>query len=606
MKPWVSARPILRMVPLFAVALLLTIRLVPDARAQGSEGAAGQPIPAGETAEVQDFSKPMGPADPFNRGTPRGSLYGFALACRNGDYQRAAEYLDLRELPREDRENAPEIARKLRAALGPKLPVDFAALSGTHEGFAEDGLRPWQDRLGVIETRKGPVTLLLQRVPREGDGVGIWKISASTVARTAALYEEFGPGWLEAWLHPVFFKVRVLRLELSQWLGLATLVFAGWLVSVMLAGTAIRVLGLLTRKGVAVDERIVRVVRGPVRMALTLVVFAIGRRQLSLDLSVQQALGVLERLLWIVAAAWLVFRLIDLVAVALSLRAERSGSVALTPVLVPLQRFTKVLVVAIGALAVLGSLGLNITAALAGLGVGGIAVALAAQKSLENLLGGISLFADQPVRVGDFFRYGDQVGTIEEIGLRSTRVRTLDRTVVTIPNAEFSNLRLENFARRDRMRLLTTLGARYETTPDQLRFLLVRLREILLAHPRVTDTPARVRFTGFGAYSLDIEIFAYVDTADWNEFLAIREDLYLRFMDAVREAGTGFAFPSTTTYIGRDEGLGAEAARRAEATVAAWREKGELPFPELPDKLRNELWNSLDWPPMGSPGAAPA
>jgi MscS family membrane protein len=192
------------------------------------------------------------------------------------------------------------------------------------------------------------------------------------------------------------------------------------------------------------------------------------------------------------------------------------------------------------------------------------------------------------------------MGTVEEIGLRSTRIRTLDRTVVTIPNAEFSNLRLENYARRDRMRLWTLIGVRYETMPDQLRFLLARLREILLAHPRVTEDPARVRLVGFGAYSLDLEVFAYVDSSDWNEFLAIREDVYLGFMDAIKEAGTGFAFPSSTTYLGRDGGLDAERARQAEERVAAWREQGELPFPNFPDALRREVWNRLDWPPKGS------
>jgi MscS family membrane protein len=305
-------------------------------------------------------------------------------------------------------------------------------------------------------------------------------------------------------------------------------------------------------------------------------------------------------MLYVFAGAWMVFRLIDLAALQLRARAERRGNLGLLPALPPLQNFSKVLIVGFGALAVLATLGVDITAGLAGVGVGGIAVALAAQKSLENLFGGVSLFADQPVRVGDFCRYGGEVGTVEEIGLRSTRGRTLDRTVVTIPNAEFSNLKLENYARRDRMRLWTMIGVRYETTPDQLRFLLARLREILLAHPRVTDDPARVRLVGFGAYSLDMEVFAYVDTADWTEFLSIREDVYLRFMDAIKEAGTSFAFPSSTTYVGRDEGLPEEAVREAEQRVAAWREQGALPFPNFPDAARQEVWNTLDWPPQGS------
>jgi len=588
------------------LALAMLFALVPgsDARGQAPEEPAAQPTPEAEKPAVEDFAKPMGLPDPFNRGTPRGAVYGFALACRNGNYERATEYLDLRRLPPEEREHAPQVARQLRAVLGRTLVLDFANLSDRAEGFADARFPAWQDELGVVETDEGLVTLLLQRVPREGDGARIWKISSATVARTEELYEEFGPGPLEIWLPPIFFEVRFLRLELAHWLGLFALAIIGWLVSVSLAGTTIRVLGqVLTRRGRALDERIVRIVRGPVRMALTVLAFSIGRRYLSLDVPLQELLHLLELLLWIVATAWLFFRMIDTAVLGLRVRAERRGNVGLVPALNPLQRITKALIVVIGVLAVLGTLGVNITAALAGLGVGSIAVALAAQRSIEHLIGGVSLFTDQPVRVGDFFRYGDEVGTVEEIGLRSTRVRTLNRTVVTIPNAEFSNLRLENYARRDQMRLWTMIGVRYETTPDQLRYLLARLREILLAHPRVTDDPARVRLLGFGAYSFDIEVFGYVDTSDWSEFLGIREDVYLHFIDAIKEAGTSFAFPSSTTYLGHDSGLSEENVRQAEERVAAWREKRELPFPNVPDELRDEVWNSLDWPPAGSPGA---
>jgi MscS family membrane protein len=599
----IHVRPTLRAASLLAVALLLALMLAHDARSEAPEPATAAPTAAAEKLTEEDLAKPMGPPDPYNRGTPRGAVYGFVAACRSGDYERAAEYLDLRQLPPEEQNRGPELARKLRAALGPVLAVDYAELSDRNEGASDDGLPAWQDRLGAIETSKGLVTILLQRVPRK-DGVRVWKISADTVARTDALYEEFGPTWLETWLPPVFFQVRFLHLDLSQWLGLVALAILGWLVSLVLAGSTIRVLArILTLRGRAQDERIVRVMRGPVRLILTVLAFSVGRRYLALDLRVQDLLGSLERLLWIVGSAWLVFRLIDMAVLGIRVHSERHGNAGLLPVLIPLQRLTKVMVVAIGFLAVLGAVGVNITAALAGLGVGGVAVALAAQKSLENLFGGVSLFADRPVRVGDFFRYGDQVGTVEEIGLRSTRVRTLDRTVVTIPNAEFSNLQLENFAQRDRMRLWTTVGVRYETTPDQLRFLLARLRQILLAHPRVTEDPARVRLVGFGTCSLDLEVFAYVDTADWSEFLAIREDLYLRFIDAINEAGTGFAFPSSTTYLGRDAGLNGEKARRAEETVAAWREKGELPFPDFADQVRLAAGGLDDgWLGLRAPG----
>ena len=209
--------------------------------------------------------------------------------------------------------------------------------------------------------------------------------------------------------------------------------------------------------------------------------------------------------------------------------------------------------------------------------------------------------ADQPIRVGDFCRFGDvKVGTVEEIGVRSTRIRTLDRTIVTIPNSEFAEIQLENFAARDQMRLYTMMGLRYETTPDQLRHVLAELRRLLAAHPLVTEAPRRVRFVGFGAHSLDLEVFAYIAVNDWNEFLKIREDIYLRMMDVVRESGTGFAFPSQTLYLGRDGGLDEELRQSAESQVRAWRGAGELPFPDFSEETIAEIDGTLDYPPHGS------
>jgi small-conductance mechanosensitive channel len=165
-------------------------------------------------------------------------------------------------------------------------------------------------------------------------------------------------------------------------------------------------------------------------------------------------------------------------------------------------------------------------------------------------------------------------------------------------------MQLENLARRDRMLLKTTLELRYETTPDQLRFVLAELRRLLIAHPRVDRDPARVRFVGFGAHSLDVEVFAYVLTSDYGTYLAIREDVNLRVMDIVATAGTGFAFPSQVNYLSRDEGLDPDAARRAEQAVMTWREEGRLPFPEFAAEEREAENGRLDYPPSGSPDAA--
>jgi MscS family membrane protein len=241
---------------------------------------------------------------------------------------------------------------------------------------------------------------------------------------------------------------------------------------------------------------------------------------------------------------------------------------------------------------------------LAGVSVGGLAVALAAQKTVENFIGALTLFADRPVRVGEFFRYGDNLGTVEEIGMRSTRIRGIDRTVTTIPNSELASMQITNLTKRDMMLTMFKFGLRYETTPEQLRHVLAKLRELLLAHPKVTPEPARVRFVGFGDASLNVEIFAYVRTQDWNEFLGIQEDIYLRMMDVVAASGTGFAFPSQTVYLTRDKGLDSERSAAAIAEVRRWREKHELPFPDFDPEFAETHRDTLDFPPAGSLGAA--
>ena len=246
--------------------------------------------------------------------------------------------------------------------------------------------------------------------------------------------------------------------------------------------------------------------------------------------------------------------------------------------------------------------GLSIAPLVAGLGVGGLALALAIRPTLENVIGGLTLFADRPVRVGDFCRYGSDVGIVHDIGLRSTRIRSLERTLVTIPNAEFSQMKLENFAVRDTRLLRTTLQLRYDTTMDQLRHLLTELRKLLVGHPMVTPTPARVRLVDFGDYSLNVELFAYLRCQDQNVYLAAREDILFRVADMIRQSGTDFAYPTQTLRLGRDAGLDDERAEAAEANVREWRKSGTLPFPELPDVERTDLEDGLDYPPEGSPG----
>jgi MscS family membrane protein len=257
-------------------------------------------------------------------------------------------------------------------------------------------------------------------------------------------------------------------------------------------------------------------------------------------------------LLALTASVWLLIRFTRWSEFYLQRRRgsrELSGSASILRLA---RRLIDGLVLFAGLLFVLHYFGVDPTAALAGLGVGGIAVALAAQKTLENIIGGISLIADQAVRVGDTLKMGDISGTVEDVGLRSTRIRTLDRSVVSMPNGQIANMNLENLSTRDMFWFHPVLGLRYETDSSQLRSVIAGIRKLINDHSAIDSLSARVRFVRFGAFSLDVEIFAYVFATDWNHFLNIQEELLLSLMDIVRKAGTEFALPSQTMYLAAD------------------------------------------------------
>jgi MscS family membrane protein len=212
-------------------------------------------------------------------------------------------------------------------------------------------------------------------------------------------------------------------------------------------------------------------------------------------------------------------------------------------------------------------LGVNTTAALAGLGVGGIAVALAAQKTLENVIGDLSLIFDQTVHLGDSLKVSDTTGTVDAIGLRSTRIRTLDRTILSVPNGQIANASLENFSARDKFRFYHVLGLKYDTTAEQLEGVLAEIEALLTQYPSIEPGSPRVRFIRFGASSLDIEIFAHLFSRDWNQFLESQQKLLLKIMAIVQAAGARITLPSQTVYVvnGADE---TSPSSRRERTVA--------------------------------------
>jgi MscS family membrane protein len=305
------------------------------------------------------------------------------------------------------------------------------------------------------------------------------------------------------------------------------------------------------------------------------------------------------RAVWVLISVgffWFLLRLTSLTMQRLRIHAISAGRIGTGTLMVLGERLLTAVVVTIAVLSTLGILGFNLTTVLAGLGIGGIAIAFAAQKTLENLFGGISVLADEVIRVGDYCRFGDRTGTVEDISLRSTRVRTDARTELSIPNGALATMNIENFARRDKIFFNPALAIRCETTADQLRYLLAEVRRMLYEHPKVESDSANIRFANFDNSALRLEINSYVLTRDANEFAAIREDLLMRIMDIVAKSGSGFAFPSQTLYFSRDSGVNKEKAAAAEQQVQQWRDQQKLPFPDFAPADKAAFRDSIVYP----------
>ena len=534
--------------------------------------------------------------DPLGRDTPRGTVLGFIKAAQAEDYARAAEYLDSRY----PAARTQQLARELKVVLDRELSAMVALLSAKPEGDPDAGPRPNRQLIGRVTTDAGSLDILLDRVQR-GQAPPVWLFSWDTLRGIPVVYAEIGPPWIESYLPRVVVESRVLGFPLWVWVAtLVSIPMALWLARVLSRALIPVLRSLLRYLTKEQDDRQLERIAGPIRLLVLVLAIHWVVGLFGLPLLVRQFWGSVALILAVVAVTWLLSRLIDTLAELSHRHLDRLNRPHSVSTLGLLRRLGKVTVLAVGVLYLVYAAGVNITAALAGLGVGGIAVALAAQKTLENLFGGITLTSDQPVRVGDFCKFGDQVGTVEDIGLRSTRIRTLERTLISVPNGHLASISLENFGVRDKIWFHPTIQLRYETSADQLRYVLTEIRRLLYAHPKVESESARIRFVGFGASALTLEIFSYVRATDYGVFLEIQEDLLLRIMDIIEQSGTSFAFPSHTTYVARDAGLDAEKTQAAIAKVRQWRAESEVPFPNFSPERIAQMADTLEYPPADS------
>lgn len=559
-------------------------------------------VPAQAEEPAEASQEPEFPPDPLGRRTPRGTVLGYIEAVAEEDYGKAAEYLDLSYLPQSQRaRRGAEIARALQVLLDRRGNVQAGPLlSDQPEGRPDDSLGLEQDRIGAIKIDDETIPVTVTRTEGE-DRAPLWLFSADTLKQIPRDVEGKAKVPLEPVLPEELSEKKWSGVPIAHWLAMVLLIVASYLVAWLITASVTFLIRLAWRKARGRREaKLIKAFALPIRLYMAVWIVVLSGQQLGIPIIVRQYFSEATVVVAWVAILILVWRLIDVSAMLGEQRMHRKNNAGGLSAVLFFRRGGKFLLVAVGIITVLDTMGLEVTTWLAALGIGGLALALGAQKTVENFVGSLTVIFDQPIRVGDFCKVGETLGTIENIGMRSTRIRTLQRTLVTIPNGDFSAQRIENYAYRDRFLFRTTLGLRYETSPDQIRYLLVELRTLLYSHPRVDPDPARVRFLGFGPDSLQMEIFAYLQTLDYDDFLEIQEDLYLRIIDIVDASGSGFAFPSRTLYMAQDQGLATENGERAEAQVKEWLDKGELPLPRFDAERIERLRNSIHYPPEGS------
>lgn len=541
------------------------------------------------------------PEDSLGRRTPQGTVNGFIKAIGEQNYLRASQYFVLSKRSYRRTADRIKIAKTFQQLLdqGGNLSPS-SIVSNKETGRTDDDLAAGVDLVGNIAAGKTAIPLYVENQSDDSQPA-LWLFSAETVESIMSADISGEKTFLDRVLPSVLKERKLGNVPIGHWAVVVVMTVVSYLLSRLLLFAAGYVIQKVWRKAASEKGKaVIEAFSLPVMMYLTVILFVALTQRMGISIIVRQRFSIIIITIGIVAFLILLWRLTDFVSLYTRSRMNRRGRISAVSAILFLSRTTKAAIVFIGIIALLGIIGVDVTAGLAALGIGGIALALGAQKTIENFVGSVSLIADQPLRVGDYCRVDDIKGTVESIGMRSTTLRTSARTIVTIPNGQLSASKIENFAHRDRFIFNPIFNFRMDTAPDQMRYLLVELRSLLYAHPAVLNSPPVVRFTGITADALKVEITAYIEAVNFDKSQEVQEDLLLRMMDIIENSGTALAYPSQTLYMSKDTALSSEKTAEVLKKVKKWKDNNELQLPEFDPARVEELKGSIKYPDEGS------
>ena len=524
---------------------------------------------------------PVSPTGPC--ATPRQAVLTFEahVAGPDKDLERAARCFDFSTWEA-SRERQLRVLTQLKMVLDgrgiviqPTLLPDEAAYTNEETGLPE------YDLLGA--RLEG---VALHRV--EGE----WRFTPSSAQQIQVLFDATFPfglrrlaSHLPLWMHTTVAGVKVWKLA-----GLLLIVLLSWVLALVLHGILVQAfLRVAAQARFSWASEAVRLSRRWVRLLIAAGLVAPLVPELLLPVQLSLVVMIAVQAVVATSVVMLVWRLIDVLCGFLAIKAGETRT-RLDDQLVPLVRkVLKFVLVLLAALFILQNLNVNIGSLLAGLGLGGLAIALAAKDTLANMFGSLMIFTDRPFQIGDWVALNGIEGTVEEVGFRSTRIRTFYKSLVTVPNSTVASATIDNLGERTFRRLKMTLGLTYSTTPDQIEAYVEGLRAILQDNPAVVRDAYEVHFHGFGESSLNVLIYCFLDVPNWSEELQQRQALFLQFMRLAEALGVSFAFPTQSLHIeSHRQGAASHTSPTREelaAIVHSFARGGERDLAHLPGRL---------------------
>lgn len=508
------------------------------AQASSRRALAAGDTPPAKSAKQEDAQVAPDPGAPDS---PRAAITEFRRLARAGDYAGAARYLDLSQV---DASDGPTLAQHFREVLNRRLWLDPSKLSPDSRGNTSDNQPADREELGTIRGASGKLepVVLVRKTYRPGSH---WVFAASTVAQIEGWYEHLESLWLIQHLPEPLLKMGPRLLRWWQWLALLPLLVTAWAVSYAVARVGRIVIG---RALSAQHAGAAHQLHGPVTLGVMVGVVYAALPWLGLYQPAHQFLNRWCSAFLLIAVFWALWRGVELSRRTVSSSRWARESLSAGSLLSLGARLAKFAVAAAAFVFVLSQLGYQATTILTGLGIGGVALALAAQKTVENLFGTFSLAIDQPFREGDTIKVDGIDGIVEVVGLRSTRIRTPDRTLISIPNGKLADMRIETVTRQDRLRFFCQVGLAHHAA-EKLERVLEAIKQQLAAEPLVDAASISARFVGISDFAMNLEIAAMLGTTDGAKFMDAKEKLLLGVLRAVESSGASLAHPTRSVEL---------------------------------------------------------